>query len=167
MWSKTKAICKALALQILRLLAIYGGVYLLMKLLFSKTIAIVSVVIVASTIAYVKAKLRQYGRQFENIYECSESPDDNRVYIRAWWHRKWLQWSGNKMDVTVHEIPYQYAEYCNENWEEYQDRKQAFIQNDRVIRHQDLEARKLKGDKYKVEALKQRLPHHLTKIFGA
>lgn len=166
MFDRIKSYCIHLILKLLRVILIYCGLYLAFRYLFSPTIGLTVVIGSAAIITYIKAKLRYYGRQYENIYEYSRTPDDTRVYVRAWWHRKWLQWSQNAMEVEVHELPFQAGINCNENWEEYQDRRQAYIQNNRIIRHQDLENKKLKGDKYKSEVLGQKLPHYLTKIFG-
>lgn len=82
-----------------------------------------------------RAMLREYGQRLENIYECSRSPDDNQVYHRAQAHRSWLERSGNKNNVRVHELIFREGEFVNETISQYQERVDLFIQDDRAKRH--------------------------------
>lgn len=83
-------------------------------------------------------KLKQYAVQVENIYEFSLHENDKEVYKRAEEHRKYLKLSKNKLDVEVQEIYFRDGEHINETWEEFQQRKDFFIRNDRSIRHSKL-----------------------------
>lgn len=82
-----------------------------------------------------RARLECYGSRLENIYEVSHWPKDNQVYQRAQMHREWLEKSGNQNNVMVHELIFREGEFVNETIEQYQERVQLFIQDDRARRH--------------------------------
>jgi hypothetical protein len=80
-----------------------GGIYLGMAALSLYT----------GVAIYAYARLRRlihlrlldhYAKQADNIYECSEHPQDKQVYRRAQRHRDLLQESGNLLEVQVIEI---------------------------------------------------------------
>lgn len=76
----------------------------------------------------------------ENIYVCQQSETDKKVMVRAEEHQRLILLSGNEMGIEVKTIFFQDAANCNETWEEYIDRRDAFIANDRILRHQELES---------------------------
>jgi len=86
------------------------------------------------------AKLQKYGNRFENIYIVSLNENDNTEYERADFERELLVLSGNRLNVEVIVIDYQYAEYVNETWDEYMLRVDAAIKTDRAARHRWLAA---------------------------
>lgn len=98
-------------------------------------------------------ELKSYARQIENIYEYSEGKTDKEVFARAEYHRKKLTESGNKLHVKVFEIYFQDSKNVNENWEEFEARKDLFISDDKQKRHTYLN--NLGRKFYKAEILHQ------------
>lgn len=82
-----------------------------------------------------RAMLRVYGSRLENIYEVSLGKNDQHVFRRAEMHRFWLIRSQNQNHVKVHEMIFREGEYCNETVEQFQERVNLFIQDDRARRH--------------------------------
>lgn len=82
--------------------------------------------------------LKQYAVMIENIYERSHFPGDSEVRRRAQLHRELLKESGNPEKITVHELYYQDGENCNETWEDFLQRCEAFRLEDRRKHHKKL-----------------------------
>lgn len=82
--------------------------------------------------------LQEYANMTENIYVVAVFEFDPTIKTRAQQHRKLLHESGNNTGIVVHELYFGYAEHCNEDFEEYQQRVQAFIAEDRIKRHKQL-----------------------------
>ena len=97
--------------------------------------------------------LKQYAVMIENIYEASEYPGDRNVRQRAQRHRELLQESGNPEKITVHELYFQDGEHCNESWEEFERRIEAFRMEDRRKHHKKISEES--RDWYIDHALKQ------------
>ena len=84
--------------------------------------------------------LKQYAVMIENIYERSWHPGDSEVRRRAQIHRELLKESGNPEKITVHELYFQDGEHCNESWESFLERVEAFRLEDRRKHHKKLSA---------------------------
>jgi hypothetical protein len=82
--------------------------------------------------------LREYANMTENIYVQALFEFDPSIRSRAAHHRKLLIESGNNTGIVVHELYFGYGEHCNENFEQYQQRVEAFVADDRVKRHKAL-----------------------------
>lgn len=82
--------------------------------------------------------LKQYAVMIENIYEHSQHPDDRNVRRRAQRHRELLQESGNPEKIAVHELYFQDGEHCNESWESFLERVEAFRLEDRRKHHKKI-----------------------------
>jgi aromatic ring-opening dioxygenase catalytic subunit (LigB family) len=83
-------------------------------------------------------KLARYARQTENIYEASLYKRDKEVHKRAQEHRKLLIASGNKLSVKVLEFYFRDAEHLQETWEEFEERVEKAMEEDRASRHKVL-----------------------------
>lgn len=101
-------------------------------------------------------KLDRYAKQYENIYEFSNDPNDREVYRRAERHRQLLDESGNIVDppVQVYEIYFQDSDNLDEDWETFTTRVEKFIQEDREKRH-SLKGLNKDREWYKANKLKQ------------
>lgn len=87
-----------------------------------------------------RKKLSWYGDRIENIYEFQQSPTDKGVIERAKEHDKWIELSGNEMDVKVVCFFFQDSLNPSETWDDYMHtRVPAGIAADRQIRHQHIE----------------------------
>lgn len=82
--------------------------------------------------------LKQYAVMIENIYERSQYPQDKEVRMRAQLHRELLKESGNPEKITVHELYFQDGEHCNESWDSFLERVEAFRLEDRRKHHKKL-----------------------------
>lgn len=82
--------------------------------------------------------LKQYAVMIENIYEHSHYPGDREVRRRAQHHRELLHESGNPEKITVYELYFQDGEYCNESWDSFLERVEAFRLEDRRKHHKRL-----------------------------
>lgn len=80
-------------------------------------------------------KLKEYGRRIENIYVLSLRPGDRSVMRRVAKERDWLERSGNRLGVQVIPIFFKDAENVTESWEEFQERAEMEIADDRRRRH--------------------------------
>lgn len=97
--------------------------------------------------------LKQYAVMIDNIYEHSQFPGDREVRSRARRHRELLRESGNPEQITVHELYFQDGEHCNESWEEFERRIEAFRMEDRRKHHKKISEES--RDWYIDHALKQ------------
>lgn len=84
-------------------------------------------------------QLPAYARRTENIYVVSETVNDKDIWLRADQERSLLKLSGNKLNVRVVVIAYQFPEVNrNEDWETFTLRKETEVDADRVKRHHEL-----------------------------
>lgn len=86
--------------------------------------------------------LKAYGNYTENIYVYSLHEQDNTVRKRAQHERTMLDTAGNRLGVEVVAIYYQDAEYRNETWEQFEQRRDETILQDKQkralhIKHKD------------------------------
>ena len=79
--------------------------------------------------------LKRYAVMIENIYETSRYPSDRHVRKRAEYHRRMLKESKNPEPLKVHEFYFRHGEHCNESWEAFEARVEAFRLEDRRKHH--------------------------------
>ena len=82
-----------------------------------------------------REELKRYAVMIENIYEASHYPGDRHVRQRAEYHRRMLKESKNPEPLKVHEFYFQHGEHCNESWEAFEARVEAFRLEDRRKHH--------------------------------
>lgn len=119
-------------------LSLVGGVVLALPVLVAALLGLYPLHRFLARRAYLQ-ELKRYAEQIDNIYIYSEHEGDGTVRLRAEYAEKMLREAKNQQKVMVYRIYFGAGEHVNETWEEFEERLEAFIKEDKKKRHIELE----------------------------